>query len=78
LFTFVTGSASECERACDALIRSLTRLVDGRSRRALVIREMDGRAPQESRWSSAFIRAGFVSTQDGYFYKPKEVESAKY
>jgi ATP-dependent Lhr-like helicase len=74
LITYIAGSDSEREQKCGVLLQALTHLVDGRAHRALVIREIDGRAPQESPFSSAFIREGFVATHEGYFYRPK-VES---
>jgi hypothetical protein len=41
------------------------------ARRALVIREIDGRPSLDSSYRMAFERAGFVATSDGFLYRAR-------
>jgi ATP-dependent Lhr-like helicase len=69
LLTFLTGPASQRDAKLQALIGAVRRVVDGRARRALVIREIDGGSALKSPLREAFERSGFTATGDGLFCK---------
>jgi len=69
LLTFFPNSEAECRLCEEALATALKRLIDGHAHRNLVINEIDGRPATASTFGKILERAGFVATNDGYFYR---------
>src|SRR5690606_17195965 len=67
LLTFIPDD--ERARAESVLARALVRLVEGSSRRALVIARIDGLPATQSPLGPALERAGFVATADGFVFR---------
>jgi len=70
LFTFLPPAEPERGAAAAALAGALARLVDSGRRRAVLVRQVDGRDTRESVLAPHLAAAGFFAGSRGYLKKP--------
>jgi ATP-dependent Lhr-like helicase len=76
LLTFLSDSEPERGEDLAALAHALGDLVDGGRRRALLISEIDGAPPQQSRLADQLVGAGFTPSSRGFLKRARLSEKA--
>ncbi len=74
LLTFLPEAEPAKSYAAEAIVLTLTELIERETRRAVLVSAVDGQPPHQSFLASYFSAAGFVQTSRGFFKRRASVE----